>query len=236
MKRIIAGLALAFSVALSQAATLVPVQLLNPAGSAANQAIVSTGASSAPAWAAIVNSVAGRSGAVTLAVADVSGAAPLASPTFTGTVTIPTGANITKPNIVGTATNDNAAAGNIGEYISSTQSTAVTLTSGSSVNITSISLTPGDWLVSGVIVWSPAGTTVMQVQQASISTTTGSAGPLGNNAAQNASTVAGNGATVATPNVRMSVSTTTTVYLVATQFFTTSTATGTGKIEAWRMR
>ena len=41
-----------------------------------------------------VTSVAGRTGAVTLAVADVSGAAPLASPTFTGTVTIPAGASI----------------------------------------------------------------------------------------------------------------------------------------------
>jgi hypothetical protein len=38
-----------------------------------------------------VTSVAGRTGAVTLAVADVSGAAPLASPTFTGTVTFPDG-------------------------------------------------------------------------------------------------------------------------------------------------
>jgi hypothetical protein len=38
-----------------------------------------------------VTSVAGRTGAVTLAVADVSGAAPLASPTFTGTITTPDG-------------------------------------------------------------------------------------------------------------------------------------------------
>ena len=41
-----------------------------------------------------VTSVAGKTGAVTLVVADVSGAAPLASPTFTGTVTIPSGASI----------------------------------------------------------------------------------------------------------------------------------------------
>jgi hypothetical protein len=41
-----------------------------------------------------VTSVAGRTGAITLAVADVSGAAPIASPTFTGTVTIPSGASI----------------------------------------------------------------------------------------------------------------------------------------------
>ena len=50
-----------------------------------------------------VSSVAGRTGAITLAVADVSGAAPLASPTFTGTVTATTfagsGASLTSiPN------------------------------------------------------------------------------------------------------------------------------------------
>jgi hypothetical protein len=38
-----------------------------------------------------VTSVAGRTGAVTLAVADVSGAAPLASPVFSGTPSLPTG-------------------------------------------------------------------------------------------------------------------------------------------------
>jgi hypothetical protein len=38
-----------------------------------------------------VTSVAGRTGAITLAVADVSGAADLASPTFTGTPSLPTG-------------------------------------------------------------------------------------------------------------------------------------------------
>ena len=41
-----------------------------------------------------VTSVAGKTGAVTLTVGDVSGAAPTNSPTFTGTVTIPSGASI----------------------------------------------------------------------------------------------------------------------------------------------
>ena len=44
-----------------------------------------------------VSSVAGRTGAVTLSTTDISGIssyAPIASPTFTGTVTIPTGASI----------------------------------------------------------------------------------------------------------------------------------------------
>lgn len=44
------------------------------------------------AAAAPVQSVVGRTGAVTLAVADVSGAAPLANPALTGTPTAPTAA------------------------------------------------------------------------------------------------------------------------------------------------
>lgn len=57
-----------------------------------------------------VISVAGRTGVITLAVADITGAAPLASPTFTGTVTIPAGASITgyatlaSPTFTGTVT------------------------------------------------------------------------------------------------------------------------------------
>lgn len=53
MKRLtalIAGFALALSAA---AATLAPVQLLNPAGSTAGQAIVSVGPSTAPAWGSV---------------------------------------------------------------------------------------------------------------------------------------------------------------------------------------
>jgi len=56
-----------------------------------------------------VTSVAGRTGAVTLAVADVSGAAPTASPTFTGATTVSGTAAFTNtdrptaPNVSGTA-------------------------------------------------------------------------------------------------------------------------------------
>lgn len=50
MKRLLTFLALTFAAAASFGATLNPVQLLNPSGSTAGQAIVSTGASSAPAW------------------------------------------------------------------------------------------------------------------------------------------------------------------------------------------
>jgi hypothetical protein len=79
-----------------------------------------------------VTSVAGRTGAVTLAVADVSGAAPLASPTFTGVPAAPTAtagtsttqlattafvttglnlkANIASPSLTGTPLSTTAAA------------------------------------------------------------------------------------------------------------------------------
>lgn len=49
MKKIFAAL-IAFGTSIAFGATTVPVQLINPAGSTSGQAIVSTGASSAPGW------------------------------------------------------------------------------------------------------------------------------------------------------------------------------------------
>ena len=65
------------------------------AGGTTGQALVKVSATNYDTtWTTPVSSVAGRTGAVTLAVADVSGAAPIAAPTFTGVVTIPSGALI----------------------------------------------------------------------------------------------------------------------------------------------
>jgi len=67
------------------------------------------------------------------------GAASATSITFSSTT-----------GIVGTTTNNNAAAGSVGELISSVISSGtVNLSSGTSANITSISLTAGDWDVWG---------------------------------------------------------------------------------------
>jgi hypothetical protein len=71
MKRILTALALACAAVSSFGATLNPVQLLNPAGSSSGQAIISTGASTAPAWGNVL-------------VANVTGAAALTGATFTG--------------------------------------------------------------------------------------------------------------------------------------------------------
>lgn len=78
MKRLLTG-ALALILSLSaHATTLNPVQLLNPAGSIAGQAVVSTGASTAPGWSN-VSAAALASQAANTVVANTSGSA--ASPT-----------------------------------------------------------------------------------------------------------------------------------------------------------
>jgi hypothetical protein len=79
MKRLLTGL-LAILCALSAgAATLTPIQLLNPAGSTSGQAIVSTGSGTAPAWANVTASSLTPVGANTvIANATAATAAPTA--------------------------------------------------------------------------------------------------------------------------------------------------------------
>lgn len=72
----------------------------------------------------------------------------------------------------GTATNDNAAAGNIGEYTSSqiASGAAVALVSGTPKDITSLALTAGDWDVWANVGSAPAGTTTTSIIRAWINT------------------------------------------------------------------
>lgn len=151
---------------------------------------------------------------------------------FTGTITPSTTAGI-----VGTTLADNANAGSVGEYVTATQSSAVSLASGVGSNITSISLTAGDWDVSGIINFVPANTTVVTNMTAGITTTSATLGVLGTFVGVSIPyTSTGGGSTFATPAVRINVSSTTTVYLVALQAFSASTMTATGFIRARRVR
>lgn len=149
--------------------------------------------------------------------------------------------------IKGTPTNDNAIAGDVGELITSTvaSASAVSLTSTTAANVTSISLTAGDWDVDGVVDFNLAASTNVTVYNAAISLTSatlptqpGGSG-LGtdpitviNQAAQ----VPGGLVVVATPTVRVSLAATTTVYLVASSTFTVSTNAAYGTIRARRVR
>jgi len=302
-------------------ATTTPVQLLNPTGSTAGQAILSTGPTSAPAWGTVTLSGVsgtlaisnGGTGTTTLtahgvligegtsavatvgpgsngqmllgvtsadpywgnnpaisggtvdnspignttassgkfttlsATGAVSGAgftsllspyATLASPTFTGTVTIPTGASITKPNIIGTATNDNASAGSVGEYATANTS-ATSLTTNTAANCTSVSLTAGDWDVQAVVGFTPTGTTAISRLQTGVSTTSATLGILGTVGSQtfiNTGTVTNTYMQIPSPVVRVSLSATTTVYAIGHAIFSASTLTCDGFIRARRVR
>lgn len=146
----------------------------------------------------------------------------------------------------GTATNDNASAGNVGEYISSTiaSGSAVALTTGVSANVTSISLTAGDWDVFFDPVFNGTSTTALISIQASVSTTSATLNTTpGNFQVQQANgapaynNVTGSvGITLPVGPVRMSLATTTTVFGVAESVFTTSTTNVCGILRARRVR
>ena len=141
----------------------------------------------------------------------------------------------------GTATNDNAAAGYIGEYVSSTvaSGSAVSLTSASAANITSISLTAGDWDVWGNVGFTPSGITLYTSQNAYITTTsvTDPGPPNGGAYATNNPTGNGGGFNVLSGlYTRISLSTTTTVYLGAIASWTGGTMKAYGAIGARRVR
>lgn len=143
--------------------------------------------------------------------------------------------------IVGTTTNNNANAGSVGEFISSTVlvGSAVALTSGVSANITSISLTAGDWDVWGNIVTNPAGTTTQSNTIGAISTTSATlpTPPNGGSGVTLPLAIAA-GIAIQLPvgYTRVSVASTTSVFLVISSSFSTSTNSAYGFIGARRRR
>ena len=154
-----------------------------------------------------------------------------------GLPTLNSGGYLPAANVAGTATNDNATAGNIGEVITSNIAvgSAVALTSGTAANVTSISLTAGDWDVSGWVSTNPAGTTTTTIFAAGISTTTADLGSFPVKI-QGVSVAAGLSLSASTATQRLSLASTTTVYLVASSTFAVSTSAAYGYITARRSR
>jgi len=141
----------------------------------------------------------------------------------------------------GTATNDNAAAGEVGELISASVvvGSAVALTTSTAANITSISLTAGDWDVSACASFLPAGTTSVTQYVGTISTTSATLNTTPGNIASftQAAAVPGNlQSHFCISPVRFSLSGATTVFLVSQTTHTVSTMGGFGTIRGRRMR
>lgn len=152
-----------------------------------------------------------------------------------------TSPTITTANLVGTATNNNAAAGSVGEVIESQilAASAVALTTSTTANITSISLTAGDWVVWGNFNLTPAGASSISFQSAGITSTSATLPTRPASGAITWQTLAmGGGAVNDGPvgMVRFSLASTTTIYLVIQVAWTTSTMAAYGYLGARRTR
>lgn len=162
-----------------------------------------------------------------------TGTALLVNATYTGLIT-----PSTTVGIKGTIAADSAQAGSIGEVITAT-GTAVSMTTGTVANVTSISLTAGDWDVTGSVVWQCAGSTTMSAWNAGISTTSATLPTTpGPNTTSGGGfvTTAGSFQCLPVPSQRINISTTTTVFLTANAAFSVSTLTTSGTITARRRR
>lgn len=148
--------------------------------------------------------------------------------------------------VPGTATNDDAAAGNIGEYVSSTVlvGSEVGLITETTTDITSISLTPGDWDVRGAICFDVASTTVLNILIGWVSTSSATLPTAPNNGGFFWNQFANSGGLVpgAAPEcypvgiMRVSLAAAGSVYLSTRTAFTTSTLKAYGFIAARRVR
>ena len=139
-------------------------------------------------------------------------------------------------NVLGTATNDNAATGYVGEFISSQvlAASAISLTNTTAANITSIGLTAGDWSITGNIVFagSVTGSSTYQLW-ANTSSATAPDISLQNTILETGSFTSGTGTNI--PPLRISTAAPVTVYLSAIASFN-GTLTGCGGIFARRVR
>src|SRR6185312_5075904 len=139
----------------------------------------------------------------------------------------------TTGGIVGTPTNDNAAAGKVGEFVTSNVAagSATSISSATATNLTSISLTAGDWDVWGNI--RLASTGLNAAADVWISTTSAT---LPDASLRNGIVVTHTAVALSAPTVRLSLSGTTTVYISAQITITSGTSTQCGTLSARRVR
>lgn len=147
-------------------------------------------------------------------------------------------ATFSNGQLPGTATNDSASAGNVGEYVSSAV-TAVNVGPTTQVNdLTSISLTAGDWDVT--LIAGMNGVGAFSSFQAGISTTSGNSqaglSDADTSITNTLSTAFPNRDYLVIPAVRMSFASTTTVYAKQGCTYSGSTPSGRGRLSARRVR
>ena len=129
----------------------------------------------------------------------------------------------------------------IGNYLSSSvvSGSAVALTSTTAANVTSITLTEGEWDVSGSVGFIPAASTSITALAGGSSATTATISVTGDAFVEGSVAVVpgavGQVSTIPTTRYAVPAGTTQIVYLVARATFTVSTLGGFGKIQARRV-
>jgi hypothetical protein len=190
-------------------------------------------------------------GGLTGTTVALSGGLTGTSAALSSTLTVGSTANITgattigglltlseTAGIKGTVNSNNANAGSVGEYKSSTilSTSAVNLSSAVSANVTTLDLSAGDWDVDGIVQFVYGATTSITSLFGSISTAsntmTGFAFSHRCAAFVPGSTPMG----YTVPKVRIITSVPITIYLVAVAGFTVSTCGAYGSISARRVR
>lgn len=162
----------------------------------------------------------------------------LASPA--GADGIANSGSVTPGQVPATATNDNATAGNVGEYITATvaQGSAVTLTTATPANITSVALTAGDWDCSavGARTFTTATVTVLTSSIVTVTATQGSlaAGTMVQHSMPSGTPPADYGQGV--PPVRISAAGAVTAFLTADDTFSAGTNKAYGFLRCRRAR
>lgn len=174
--------------------------------------------------------------------------------TGSGALVFGTTPTVNQPNIVGTTTNDNAAAGSVGETItqSRVQSAATALTTATVANVTAtaLTLTAGDWDISamvGFLYGTGTNVTVLRSGISLTSATNPAADTFGvptsgevrlSHANVTVGTVRTTGGydVFGIPQYRVSISGSTTFYLICLATFTVSTCSAFGSITARRVR
>ena len=147
----------------------------------------------------------------------------------------------TGASILGTTTNDSAAAGYVGEAVSSAVAlgSAVSMTGSNQwVTVTSISLTAGDWDISAIVGFTLNGATVSYCS-GGVGTANGndSSGLVNGDTQEDASLpVAAFQTYTVIPGARKSISGTTTYYLKAVFTYSAGTPKAFGRLSARRVR
>jgi hypothetical protein len=135
----------------------------------------------------------------------------------------------------GTGTNDNAAAGSVGEYGQQT-ATGVSLTTGTPANVTSVPLAAGDYEVWGVATFVPAAGTSPTLLQYGTNTVSATLGGLGTLGFLNLAFPAGQPQGQVVPRQRITLASAGNVYLVVNANFTGGTMTANGALNWRRIR